>query len=108
MLQKKYRLKPVLLKNPKSYSLPYFNVKIAKNKEEISRFAFIVSKRVDRRSTARNALKRKLRSCVEEIFDSIRSGNDFIFYPKQEAIKITREQFLEEVKSFLTREKLLK
>ena len=108
MLQKKYRLKPVLLKNPKSYSLTSFNVKVAKNKEEVSHFAFIVSKRIDRRSTARNALKRKLRSCVEEIFDSIRSGNDFIFYPKQEAIKITREQFLEELNCFLTREKLLK
>ena len=108
MLQKKYRLTAVSISNPKNFKSLFFNLKIGENSLGVSRFAFVVSKKIDPRATERNMLRRKVRSCIEEIFDSIRQGNDFIFYPKQEAIRITRGQFLEEVKSFLTREKLLK
>lgn len=74
----------------------------------MNRFAFVVSKKVDSRATVRNELKRKVRSAVEEIFDSISLGNDFIVYPKLNAKQAPREQVLEEIKKFFEKEGLLK
>lgn len=108
MLKKEYRLSSFLLNNPKQFSTPFFNVKFGKNGKSLNRFAFVVSKKVDNRATARNELKRKVRSCIEEIFDSISLGNDFIVYPKQNAKEASREQILGEVNKFFEKERLLK
>ena len=74
----------------------------------VSRFAFIASKKVNKRATARNLLKRKMRSCIEEIFDRIEGGHDFIFYPKKSGIEISRELLLEETKAIFSKEGYLK
>lgn len=108
MLQKKYRLKPVLLRSSRSFSTPYFNLKVAKNNLEVSRFAFVVSKKVDNRATVRNYVKRKIRSNIEEMFDKINTGNDFIFYPKESSIKASRDQVRGEIKKLFEENQFLK
>lgn len=108
MLKKKYRLDPVLVGSAKSLSTPHFSLKIANNSLEISRFAFVVSKKIDKRATSRNSVKRKIRSIIEEIFDKIKGGFDFVFYPKQAAIKATREQIQEELEDLFEKNQLLK
>lgn len=107
MLKKEYRASPVL-RGAKSFSTQYFRLNLAKNNLEISRFAFVVSKKIDKRAVVRNSLKRKVRSNIEEIFDKIKGGNDFIFYPKQTAIKATRDQIQEEIKNLFEKNQLLK
>lgn len=108
MLKKIYRLTEVSLKSPKNITTPYFSIKSAKNNLEVSRFAFVVSKKVDKRAVVRNSVKRKLRSCVEEIFDRIENGNDFIFYPSQKAISSERGLILKEVESTFQKQGYLK
>ena len=108
MLKKEYRLTSGSLKNPKNFKTPFFNLKIGENSEGFSRFAFVVSKKIDSRATERNALKRKVRSCIEEIFDNIRLGNDFIFYPSILAKETKRSEILEEINKLFKENKLLK
>ena len=108
MLKKNYRLTAFPRKSEKSFSTQYFNLKISKNNLEISRFAFVVSKKIDKRATVRNSLKRKVRSVIEEMFDNIKGGFDFVFFPKQTAIKVTRDQIQEEIKNLFERNQFLK
>ncbi len=108
MLKKEYRLNTVSLANPRIFSTSLFTLKVAANKKNVSCFAFVVSKRIDKRAVVRNSLKRKIRSAVEQIFDNIETGYNFVFYPKQEVLGATREQILGEVNEILLKNKLLK
>lgn len=108
MLKKEYRLTSGSLSDPKNFKLPLFNLKLGKNTLEVSRFAFIISKKVDARATERNALRRKVRSCIEELFDNIKPGNDFIFYPNALAKEKDRGEILGEITRLFKENKLLK
>ena len=108
MLKKEYRLSTVSLIGSRIFSSPCFSLKVAANKKDLSRFAFVVSKRIDKRAVVRNSLKRKIRSCIEQIFDNIETGYDFVFYPKQKAQGATREQVLGEINEIFLKNKLLK
>ena len=108
MLKKDYRLSSLPRGGAKSFSCSYFSVKVAKNNLDISRFAFVVSKKIDKRATSRNYVKIKIRSIIEEVFDKIKGGFDFVFYPKQTAIKATREQVQEELEDLFEKNQLLK
>lgn len=107
MLKKENRLISVRLSSSKNISTPQFILKIAKNDQNLNRFAFIVSKKIDKRAVVRNSLKRKLRSCIEEVFDNIQKGYDFVFYPKQSAIKAERSEILKEITGVLAKGKLI-
>lgn len=107
MLKRENRLTSVRLNSPRKISTPQFILSIARNNQNTNRFAFVVSKKIDKRAVVRNALKRKIRSCVEEIFDSIHIGYDFVFYPKSLAIDASRESILEELEKVFKKEGLL-
>jgi len=108
MLKKEYRLTSGSLSNPKNFKLPLFSLKISKNTLNKNRFAFIISKKIDPRATERNALRRKIRSCIEEIFEGIKSGNDFVFYPTKGAIDKDRNEIMVEIKKIFKENDLLK
>lgn len=97
MLKKENRLSQVRLKHFITINSPLFTVKYTQNNLNINRFAFVISKKIDKRATKRNFLKRKISSCIEEIFDRIVSGNDFVFYPKTSALEIERDKLLNEI-----------
>lgn len=108
MLKKIYRLSGTYLKNPKNIKTSYFNIKTVKNDLNINRFAFIVSKKIDKRAVVRNRIKRKVRAGIEELFSSIEKGNDFVFYPKKKAIDINQSQLLNELKNTFLKQGLIK
>ncbi len=83
MLKKVFRLGPEKLRVEKTIDTPYFVLKFGKNNKPFNRFGFIVSKKIDKRSTVRNKVKRKLRSCVEQIQNEIKTGFDFLFISKK-------------------------
>lgn len=76
----------------KSFQTPLFSLRIAKNTFDYSRFGFIVSKRIDKRATFRNRIKRVFRSCIEENFDKITKGHDMLFVLKKEVASVKRDQ----------------
>lgn len=108
MLRKVNRLKSLRLNSATSVSTSFFTLKTAGNNLDLNRFAFVVSKKIDKRATQRNLLRRRLSSCVEEIFDRIKVGNDFVIYPKPEAALVKREEVLKELESQFIGQGLLK
>ncbi|MBI2621245.1 MAG: ribonuclease P protein component [Candidatus Levybacteria bacterium] len=97
MLKKENRLGKVKLIRPYNFNTSLFSLKTAKNNLGINRFAFVVGKKIDKRSTVRNSLRRKVRSCIEEIFDKIEKGRDFVFYPNPKSIEAERNDILFEI-----------
>lgn len=108
MLKKSQRADNFKLANSKIIKTPYFSLRLAKNQLDSSRFAFVVSKKIDKRATVRNSLKRKVRSCIEEIFDNIENGYDFIFYPSALTKSTERSLVMDEIKRVIAKENLLK
>ena len=85
-----------------------FNIKIGQNDQDLNRFAFVVSKKIDMRATARNKIKRKVRGGFEKLADSIKVGHDFIVYPKKNTMEATTDQISDEIKDSLAKIDLLK
>lgn len=83
MLKKINRLPKALFRNEKKISSPAFDLKVRKNGELVSRFGFVVSKRIDKRATVRNKIKRKIRYCIENKLEEIVKGYDFLFIVKK-------------------------
>lgn len=101
MLNRKYRLPKGHFKSEKILSYPAFVLKIAKNGKDFSRFTFVVSKKIDKRATERNRIKRKLRRCIEDKIGEIAKGYDFLFIMKE---NIKEKNYCEEVLSKLKEE----
>lgn len=80
MLKKAYRIgRRSITKNALVVrTTPFFRMRIQKNDLNCPRFAFIVSKKIDKRAVVRNTLRRKVSSCVEENLASFPSGYDMI------------------------------
>lgn len=96
MLKKQNRLgRIVKTKKNKLFTSPLFNVRVSENKNNQLRFAFIVSKKIDKRAVIRNQTKRVLRSAVERLIKNIKIGSDIIIISKKELIPEQRKEVLD-------------
>ncbi len=75
----------------------FFTVKIVSNTLSYNRYGFVVSKKIDKRATVRNKLKRQLRACVEEIHQTLSQGHDLLFIIKPESKKQTSGEIKEQL-----------
>ncbi|MBU2578838.1 ribonuclease P protein component [Patescibacteria group bacterium] len=88
MLPKKNRLKKnkdftkVIRQGKFSHSF-FLSLKEAKNDLAQTRVGFVVSKKISKKATVRNKIKRWLREAVRANLDKIRSGKDIIFFTKK-------------------------
>ena len=109
MLPRQYRLPAsIRLKNPYTYTSPYFLVKISPNNEQHSRYGFIIGKAAAKLAVDRNRARRLLRSCIEERLDQIAVGHDMLFLLKKGIIDKDRETLSSEIVKLLTIKKLFK
>jgi ribonuclease P protein component len=95
MLPKKYRLSKKeefegIFNKGKRQNSQFFVLFYAKNNLDLARFAFLVTKKAVKNSTARNRIKRMEREAVRRNLDSIRTGYDYIFLAKKEALKVRK------------------
>ncbi len=82
MLKKINRLpSSVRLEGAKTVSTSYFILKIAKSNLSYPRFAFVISKKVDKRAVIRNKIKREMTKKIMELIEKIRTA-DMIFILK--------------------------
>jgi len=89
MFSRKYRLPATIrLEHSKIIHTPLFSLRIAKNNLVYNRYGFIVSKKIDKRATVRNRLKRRFRACVEQMHKQLATGRDFLFVLKKEAVEM--------------------
>lgn len=73
----------------------FLTLKVAPNHLSVSRFAFIVSGKISKKSTTRNRIKRRLREGVRARIKNIRPGFDIVVRPHPE-IKEKRFREVEE------------
>lgn len=86
MLKKKYRLPAAIrLKKARKISSRYFFLNTGESGLSYSRFAFVVSKRVDKRAVIRNKIKRKVTEAINGQLERIKAGIDMIFIFRKEA-----------------------
>lgn len=105
MLKKKFRLK-------KKYEFQYLYKKgvrlhsasvtllCAQNKHHTSKFGFVVSKKIGN-SVVRNAIKRKLRACIDIFLPNIKSECNCMFIAKDTITQIDFSSLCLEIKGLL-------
>ena len=101
MLKKDFRL-PALtsFSNAKSIHTKYAFIKFKKNDLDVSRFGFIVSKKISKSAVTRNRIKRQIRRCFEESLSQIKPGYDMLLIIKSnisEVDKINCTDILESI-----------
>lgn len=103
MLKKKNRLPSIGFKAEKTFQTQELILKISENQNAESRFGFVVSKKIDKRASTRNKIKRILRSCIEEKLEKIKPGFDFLIITK----KIVGPDTCREIENLLRKENYL-
>lgn len=97
MLAKQFRLpSSVVLSDVQNIRSDSFIVRYQKNNLPHSRFGFVVSKKIDKRATVRNSLKRLVRSVIEVKWVSLQ-GWDVLFVLRPSIKQQTKEQIKEAV-----------
>lgn len=91
MLAKQYRLKKnkdfeLTFKKGEALDGRFLFLKLRINNLEISRFGFVIGKKVSKKSTVRNKIKRRLRESIKKRLDDIKPGFDVIIVAKEEIV----------------------
>lgn len=109
MLKRVYRLgKAARTAKGKVYNGQFFNLCIAKNNLLHNRYAFVVSKKVDKRAVVRNKTRRKLSLCIEKMLNKIKTDYDIVFFAKKEAVSQAVRDLCAEVEVVFKKEELLR
>ncbi len=88
MLAKKYRLNKTkdiekVYKNGGSIIAKILGIKFMENGLDYSRFTFVVSNKIHKKSTKRNLAKRRMREAIRTNIKIIKPGFDVIFLARQ-------------------------
>jgi len=109
MLDKKYRLpRGARIKNGAIFSSRFFLLKTKKNKEQYSRFGFVVSKKISKSAVVRNRIKRQIRRCIEENLNNIINGVDMLFMVKKESIDANTDEISLSLNELFKQKNLIK
>jgi len=113
MLSKKHRL-PLAVgferikKEGRIINGPLFGLLIAtRNTGDETRFGFIISTKIDKRSVVRHRIKRLLSEAVRLNLDKIKPGYDLVFLAKKSVVGKSFEEIKKEVENSLAKANLL-
>lgn len=99
--RERYSFKKGLPKH--TLSTPFFILRYQKNDLSKLQCAVVVGKKVDKRATARNKLKRRFVHIVKEITEDKNISYDFVFFLKKQIIEIERDQVKAELEKILVK-----
>lgn len=100
---------PRIRKNGKNYDSPSFGLLVSyRPAGDQALCAFIISKKVDRRSVIRHEVKRKLSDAIQSFLPRLPKNIELVFLAKQRAAASAREELLKETETVLHRANLLK
>jgi len=105
MLARRHRLPaaeiPTVLKQGRKITLPQVLLIFRQTQNPVSRFAFVVPTKVDKRATVRNRLKRLLREAVQHLLPQIEAGRDILIIVKKDFSNLTQIEVERLVKNIL-------
>ncbi len=97
-----YRDVKAVKKKGKLYQHKMFGVMVLrKDEDEISRFTFVVSKKVSTLAVQRNRIKRAMTEAVRHHLDVVGKGYDMIFLAKASSEKKSTDEIMRDVKTFI-------
>lgn len=92
MLPKEYRIPSPEIKQVMRHGVRAIKGAVqiisAKNNLEISRFAFIVPTKIDKRATVRNRMKRFLRERVRVLLPGLPTGRDVVIIARKKEVSL--------------------
>lgn len=112
MLKKKFRVRKqkefeLIFNQGRKIKSESFLIIYLSNNLKLSRFAFIVSAKIDKKAVARNKIKRRLREIVRKNLSRIRKGYDFIVIASPRIKEKSFQEIKDEMEKILSRNKLL-
>lgn len=112
MLSKQNRLNrdsvAEIFKKGKSFSSDNFILKITPIEQKESAFAFVVQSKTTKKAVERNKLKRRARSVVRNILNSIKNNIGVIVFLKKSSIDMTYKEMNEELANLFKKARILK
>lgn len=112
MLPKKYRLRlkkdfDRIFKRGKFVGGRFFTMGYGKNNLDVSRFAVVASKKVDKRAVGRNLIRRRTGEIIRLGREKIKTGFDFVFIAKPAVLAKTHKETEEDIIGLLGRAKMI-
>lgn len=107
MLASDFRLKKTsdfnrVKEKGKLYQSENFGVTVLeKDKDEPSRFGFVISTKISKLAAHRNRIKRAFGEAVRQNFKKISKGYDMVFLAKTTMEKKTTDEIMKQVKDFI-------
>jgi ribonuclease P protein component len=95
------------LKNSKVSHSEYFSLRIGINDSPLSRYAFIVSKKVATKATKRNQIRRRGYASLEHIIDTILPGYVLLFFAKKGIETLSQYSLEQAITSYLSQHNLI-
>lgn len=109
MLKKSQRIANVgNIRGTRTISSPFLIVKYLQKEEGLTKFAFVISKKVDKRAVIRNKIKRGLAKAVQEVLDKIKTDYNVIIIAKPSILEKDNKQQAEILKEIFTKANLFK
>lgn len=109
MLKKRNRLsKPFAKKNALNFSSLLFSIKIYESKDELSKFSFVVSKKISKKAVIRNKTKRVLAKAAEQVIEKIKTAKDIVIIAKKELDFSQSEEATNLLEEALRKTKIIK
>lgn len=98
----------VVFKSGRTSESSLLKIKILANRKSYSRFGFVVGTKFDKKATARNLMKRRLKETARFLERSAKPGFDIVVWPKTGAKSAKyRELFLNLKELFIKNDLLL-
>lgn len=95
MFKRENRLIPgIRFSNSRLVVCSEFVLKEKKNELPVNRFGIVVSKKIDKRAVARNAIKRMLRTAIMNLYGKMSVGHDILLIVKKGVVGKTKEENL--------------
>jgi len=84
------------------YQSPFFGLVVLKKEDSnISRFAFIISRKISKKAVVRNKIRRLLAESVRINLEKIKKGYDFLFLVKKDMVGLKFDEVKKEVDKVL-------
>jgi len=78
------------------------------NSLDVSRFAFVVSTKVSKKTVERNKLKRRMREIIRKMIPIIKPGSDILIIGKKSALELNFGQLETAINEVLSKANLIK
>lgn len=113
MLAKQYRLKKnkefdLVFQKGKYIGGSLFFLLFKENKLSDNRFGFVIGKKISKKATVRNKIRRRISEIIRTIMDNIKPGFDIVVGAKTEVIGKDYREIKENLEELFRKAKLIK